>query len=543
MPYTDGQLVRRALAGDTAAFAELERRHRRSALALARRLMDSPDDAEDMVQEALLRAWTRLGELREPDRFAPWLMAVVRSTCVESIRTGALRRTLALGIPISFEPLPTTPEEEAVRAETVRKARSLIGELPEPYRTTARRYYLEGLTGPEIAARLEIAVGTVRARLHRARRMMEVSDMNRQWYGELQPPANPRQTTTWEQLAARTLKAYDLGELRALGSTIEPSHSMATGIETDTGRYRLWRYNAHMTPELVELQHAMLRHLDEREVPVKRLVPARDGRTYQEIDGRLVTVFEWFSGRDPDLRNSRDVVQLGALHGRWTAAMGDFDPDIEGWRELAKTWRPRKQWAWSLPMIELPQVPHRMGFLAAMREVADPPDHHERMLAQVRGTRDRLQSFAEKVSTMGLAELPQGLNHGVFLFGQVDWEPMVTDADDFVYEARIADLGRLVYAIHDRPMPEYEMQPTSVLAVESFCEHVGLSRAELRALPVFAWAMRLYYDVFGVLLYLHELDSPDRGEYLVAANLSEWNAERDRLERRFEDLSETLAAG
>jgi len=543
VPETDGQLVRRALTGDGRAFAELERRYRAAVLALAQRLMDTPEDAEDVAQEALLRAWARLSDLREPERFGGWLLQVARSICAEAIRTRALRRTLALGMPPDFQPLPTTPEEQAVRTETQRRARELIAELPEPYQITARGYYLEERTQPQIATDLGVAVGTVKARLHRARRMMEVSAMSREWYGMMEPPAGPGPAMAWEELAARTLSAYDLGELRALGSTIEPSGSMATGIETDAGRYRLWRYSAQMTPELIGLQHAMLRHLDERGVPVKRLVPARDGATWQEVGGRLVAIFEWFSGRDPDLRNSRDVAQLGALHGRWTAAMGDFAPPMEGWREWAAAWRPRKLWAWSLPMVELPEAPRRMGFLAAVRDVANPPPSHERVLAQVRETQQRLERFAERAQATALAELPRGLNHGVFLFGQIDWEPMVTDADDFVYEARIADLGRLIYAIHDRPMPEYDMERKALLAVESYCEHVELSREELQALPMFAWAMRLYYDVFGVLLYLHELDAPDRGEYLVGSSAPEWTEQRDRMERRLEELGRTLAAG
>jgi len=541
VPETDGQLVRRALAGDGSAFAELERRHRPAVARLASRLMDTPEDAEDMAQEALLRAWLRLGELREPERFRGWLLTVARSVCAEAIRTRALRRTLADGAPVAFEPLPLTPEEETWRRETAREMRELVERLPEPHRVTARRYYLDEHTQAEVAGELGVAVGTVKARLHHARRMMEVSRMNRQWYGELDPPAQPGQAMAWEDLARRTLAAYDLGELRGLGSTVEPSASMAIGIETETGRYRLWRYSAHHTPELVELQHAMLQHLDAKGVPVKRLVPARDGSTWREVGGRLVAVFEWFSGRTADLCDQRDLAGVAALNGRWTAALADFDPPIAGWRELASAWRPRKLWAWSLPMHELPDVPRRMGFMAAVRDVEDPPEHHARLLEQVADIEARLPRFAERSRELGMAELPRGLNHGVFLFGQVDWEPMVTDADDFVHEARIADLGRLLFAIHDREMPDHRVDEAVMLAVETYREHVGLAPEELRALPFFAWAMLLYYDVFHVLLYLHEQDGPDRGEYLVTRRMSEWTAIRDRFERRFEQLSRVLA--
>jgi len=543
VPETDAQLVRRALAGDAAAFGELEARHRATVQRVAARLTGSAEDAEDMAQEALLRAWLRLGELREPERFGGWLLAILRSTCLEQVRTQALRRTLASGAPVIFEPLPLTPEEEAWRRETAREMRALVAYLPEPHRTTVRRHYLDEVTQPEVARELGVALGTVKARLHHARKMMEVSRMSKQWYGQLPPPAAPGRPMAWEELARAALAAYDLGELRALGSTVEPSNSMAVGIETAVGRFRLWRYNQQMTRDLVELQHAMLRHLDQRGVPVKRPVPARDGATWREVGGRLVAIFEWFSGRDPDLRNQRDLAGVAALHGRWAAALADFDPPIDGWREAASAWRPRKLWAWSLPMRELPEVPRRMGFMAAVRDLESPAPHHARMLEQSADTQARLERFAARAGELGLADLPRGLNHGVFLFGQIDWEPMVTDADDFVYEARVADLGRLIYALHDRDLPDSRVDDAVRLAVETFREHVDVSQKELRALPVFAWAMLLYYDLFHVLLYLHEQDAPDRGEYLVTRRPAEWRARRDRLEERFSELSETLAAG
>jgi Ser/Thr protein kinase RdoA (MazF antagonist) len=291
----------------------------------------------------------------------------------------------------------------------------------------------------------------------------------------------------------------------------------------------------------VELQHAMLRHLARKGVAVKRLVPAKNGRTYQEIDGQLVAVFEWFSGPAPDLRSARDVAQVAELHAKWTLAMADFDPPIPNWRTLAAQWRPRKGWTWVLPTEELTLVPQRMGFFAAVRDVEDPPPHHDRMLAQVCDTEARLARLADLAAHFGLSPLPRGLNHGVFLSGCIGWELTVTDADDFLYEARIGDLGRLLFAIHDGEMPEYETRDRVALALDVYREHVSLAAEELRALPIIAWGQFLHYDVFHILLYLCELDAPDRGEYLVAERTKQWVAIRDAWERRFLDLAEALA--
>jgi len=183
-----------------------------------------------------------------------------------------------------------------------------------------------------------------------------------------------------------------------------------------------------------------------------------------------------------------------------------------------------------------------MGFLSAVRDVSEAPAHHQRFLAQVQDTEARLQRFAERSAEAGLASLPRGMNHGVFLFGLTDWELMVTNGDDFLYEARIADLGRLIYALHDRKMVPQQLRDRIMLAVDTYMARVPLSAEELRALPIYAWSMMLYYDLFHVLLYLGEMAFPDRGEYLVAKNTGDWVRARDEMEQSFEDLGEALLA-
>jgi len=338
-----------------------------------------------------------------------------------------------------------------------------------------------------------VAVGTVKARVHGARRLLNerVMAMSRNWHGECEWPEAERPTMPLEGLAKATLAYYGLGSFEGLGSVYEPHGSLGVGVRAGSGRYRLWRCRRFMTAELVALQHAMLERLGARGVPAKRLVRARDAATWQEVDGQLVSLYEWFSGPAPDLTSRREVAEVATLHARWTLAMAEFDPPIPGWREVAARWRPRKPWAWVLPTEELPLVPQRMRFFAAVRDVEDPPSHHERMLGQVRDTEARLARFATAASEFGLARLPRAMNHGVFLLGCVDWEPMVTDADDFQYEARIGDLGRLLFAIHDWRLPHHRMRDQVALAVDTYCAQVDLSPEELRALPLYSWAQLL----------------------------------------------------
>ena len=92
MTPSDGDLVRTAWRGDRAAFEELARRHRETAQRMAERLLGDRELAEDLTQEMLLRAYLRLGELRDPDRFGAWLLAIGRSVCANWRNTQAIRR-------------------------------------------------------------------------------------------------------------------------------------------------------------------------------------------------------------------------------------------------------------------------------------------------------------------------------------------------------------------------------------------------------------------------------------------------------------------
>jgi RNA polymerase sigma-70 factor (ECF subfamily) len=543
VPASDAQLVSQALRGDRAAFGELARRYRGATRRLAERLTGDPETARDLTQEALLRAYLRLGELREPGKFGAWLLAIARSVCVNWLTAQAIRRGLEAGrLPALEAPLPA-PAEQLERRATADEVRRLVSDLPEAYRAPLERHYFGGQPQPEIARELGVPLGTVKARVHHARQQLreKVSRMSRTWYGECECPGEREFTMPLDELAKETLKRYDLGSFEAVGSIYEPHDSIGIGVQTSTGRHRLWRYHCFMTPEVVELEHAMLAHLAEKGVPVKRLLSARDGTTWQEIDGQLVAVFEWFSGPLPDITNRRDLAQVAGLHARWTLAMQDFDPDIPNWRQLAASWRARKGWAWILPTEQLPLVRKRMGFLAAVRDLENPPVHHERMLDQVRDTEQRLERFAAMAREYGLADLPRGMNHGVFLLGCIDWEAMVTDGNDFQYEARVGDFGRLLFGLQDREMPPYQVRDSMALALDTYCERVNPSAKEVRALPVYVWSQFVYYDLFHILLYLCEQSSPDRGEYLVAKSMRPYVRIRDEWEQRTEELVEFIS--
>ncbi len=118
-------------------------------------------DVDDLVQDVFLQAMRRLGSLRDPEAFGPWLAAIARN------RARDHWRRVDDVVPLPEEvPGPPHPEGEAV---TVLAA---IRRLPEAYRETLVLRLVEGMTGPEIAERTGLTPGSVRVNLHRGLAML-----------------------------------------------------------------------------------------------------------------------------------------------------------------------------------------------------------------------------------------------------------------------------------------------------------------------------------------------------------------------------------
>src|SRR5947207_1571290 len=86
MRAEDGELVRQARAGEAAAFAELVDRYRDGICGVAYHYLGHGDDAQDAAQEAFVRAYLQLPQLRDPGRFAPWLRRITANVCADLLR-------------------------------------------------------------------------------------------------------------------------------------------------------------------------------------------------------------------------------------------------------------------------------------------------------------------------------------------------------------------------------------------------------------------------------------------------------------------------
>jgi RNA polymerase sigma-70 factor (ECF subfamily) len=167
---SDGDLVLRARRGDERAFGLLVERYRRAAYAVAYSVTGRHEDAEDAAQESFLVALQRLEECRSPERFAGWLMTIVRNRSRNLIRRESLREMDP--VPLSASTRLPAPDRDMERSELRAVLRRALGGLSDVQRDIVLLHDLEGWKHREIAERLGLPSGTVRSHLHFARRAL-----------------------------------------------------------------------------------------------------------------------------------------------------------------------------------------------------------------------------------------------------------------------------------------------------------------------------------------------------------------------------------
>jgi RNA polymerase sigma-70 factor (ECF subfamily) len=171
----DDTLVRRTLDGNRAAFAVLVDRYQARVLAICAQITGDYDQAPDLTQEALIRAYSNLARYQPGRSFFAWLyrIAVNGALNYRNRRDPALLRgeqgTRALLTALDPEPSPEARLEQADLAEQVQTA---IAQLPPDYAAVLALRYGADLDYAAIAATLEIPLGTVKARLFRAKALL-----------------------------------------------------------------------------------------------------------------------------------------------------------------------------------------------------------------------------------------------------------------------------------------------------------------------------------------------------------------------------------
>ncbi len=169
------QLIGKAQQGDAVAFGQLVRLYQDRLFTSIMHLMGQREEAEDIVQDAFVQALLKLPGFRRQSSFYTWLYRIAINV--------ALNRQRRSPQVISLEPAnsqpghdPTDPNElpadRLLRTERARQIQTALGRLSEEYRTVLVLREIDGFDYDAIARILNISVGTVRSRLHRARSLM-----------------------------------------------------------------------------------------------------------------------------------------------------------------------------------------------------------------------------------------------------------------------------------------------------------------------------------------------------------------------------------
>jgi RNA polymerase sigma factor (sigma-70 family) len=164
MSHTDADLVALARSGDADAYRALVERYQPMVRSLALRLTDQPSTAEDLVQEALLQAWSSLGGLRDGARFRSWLYGVVLN-----VGRNWRRRPLIVPLPLDGWDGVVDPYDTLEVRWVVQQA---VWELSPGNRAALLLFYYDDLSLEEVAGRLEVSLVAVKSRLHKGRRQL-----------------------------------------------------------------------------------------------------------------------------------------------------------------------------------------------------------------------------------------------------------------------------------------------------------------------------------------------------------------------------------
>ena len=169
-PQADSGLdgdVALAAGGDQSAFERLYRTHVARIHSLTRRML-STQEADEVTQDIFVRTWQKLGQFRGESAFSTWLHRLAVNVVIERRRSFAIQRERMTDDPTALDLLTVGP----ARADLTVDFESAIDQLPPGAREIFVLHDVEGYKHREIAVRLEIATGTSKRQLHRARMLM-----------------------------------------------------------------------------------------------------------------------------------------------------------------------------------------------------------------------------------------------------------------------------------------------------------------------------------------------------------------------------------
>jgi RNA polymerase sigma-70 factor (ECF subfamily) len=169
----DSTLIKMALSGQTECFAILTNRHLPAVRRRISSIVRNTTDADDVLQETLLKVWCHLSTFRSKSNFRTWMTRVAINEALQAFRRERSTRISRVFIDLdTFASLVESPVESLTRAEVTRIVRNAVVQLPADYRRAVVLRYLEQLTLTETAQWLHSSIPAMKSRLFRARLMV-----------------------------------------------------------------------------------------------------------------------------------------------------------------------------------------------------------------------------------------------------------------------------------------------------------------------------------------------------------------------------------
>ncbi len=181
MELSDEELVKLTQQGSRAAYASLIDRHKTTVYNMAFRVVGKQEDAEEIAQDAFVRAFRALASFRQDAKFSTWLYRITMNVALTKARKS---RVDVVSIdasldededtaPLQIADTMDNPEEQFSRKDFQDRVRALISALPPKYSAVLTMYHMQDLSYEEISESLELPIGTVKAHLFRARNALK----------------------------------------------------------------------------------------------------------------------------------------------------------------------------------------------------------------------------------------------------------------------------------------------------------------------------------------------------------------------------------
>ena len=181
MKSRNSDLIQKAIAGDETAYRTLLENYRGAIFNLLYKMVRNREETEDLVQEAFMKAFKALPSFNEEYAFSTWLYKIAINNCIDHMRKKRLK-TYSINKPVQskdgeldreFPDTSMSPDKDLLSEERTNLIEEAIEELPENYKIAIVLRHSEERSYEEIAQLLNIPLGTVKARIFRAREMLK----------------------------------------------------------------------------------------------------------------------------------------------------------------------------------------------------------------------------------------------------------------------------------------------------------------------------------------------------------------------------------